>query len=842
MSLFRGAGRQQQSAAELPQYTGIQLPASASALPIPISYGLNKLGVNIIYYANFAAIPLLSARNQGGKGGGGGGGLQIVGWFYVADLELALCEGPIFGIGQVFKGQDQFLFSPASPNPMGLSLPYFAGSGYAGAPSLFLGDLAQNPWAPLGTGGKFPLATTALAYRGLAYFANANYNLGSGASLGSLQFEVAGRFYGTGANAIDADPALVVEDFLTNAQYGASFPSDELDTDSLLGVDGDSSVQTYCRALGLCFSPQIVQQEAANSVLTRWLQLINCGAFYSGGRLKITPYGDCDVEGVDINWTAPIAPVASLDDNAFLARENEDPVTMEAVDPYNLPTVVVVEALNRAGVNVASALVVRQVQAALAAMEQLGGRGGGGSLPQPQGEPQYNPTPVYARDLAMAAKYGLRVGQSVTAHEICDLNVASTVAQIILQRALYIRKKFFFSLDWRYCRLEPMDIVEITDEWLGLSAKTVRIVEVHENEDWTFDYVAEDFVQGVSTPGPNLTSGTSYKPTNAAIPADPVSVVLIYEPPAPATSGSPEIWFGANGGSGGVPDPNWGGANVWVSLDGFSYTQIGTINGVMPSGVLTAAYASASGFDTTHTLSVDVGQSGAELESTSDTNAQLGVVNLALLGSGATGELVDFATATLTTTDKYDLTRIQRGMFSTTPGAWPIGAPFAVLQNLLKLPLDPQYVGQTLRFKFQSFNVYGGGLQDISTCAVYTYPATGNGMQVSNPSLNAVANAASVLVPIGIPANSYILDVRVENLTTIAGGATGYNVDPQYASGGGAGPTTGTWGSNTAVNGAIHLQNFASLLWGSATGIVLTFAGGVPTSGSIKVTVSYISV
>lgn len=841
MSLLRG-NRQQQPAAELPQYTGIQLPASSSALPVPISYGLNKLGVNIVYHANFAAIPILQAQKQGGKGGGGGGGLQIVGYLYVADLELAICEGPIVGIGQVFKGQDQFLFSPSSPNPLGLNLPYFSGSAYAGAPSLYLGTDVQIPWAHLGSGGLFPLATTALAYRGLAYFAAAGYNLGQGASLGSLQFEVAGRFYGTGANQIDADPALVIADFLSNLQYGAGFPEDEVDTQSLLGSDGDSSVQTYCHALGLCFSPQLVQQEAANSVLTRWLQLINCGAFYSGGRLKITPFGDCDIEGVDATrWTAPIAIAASLDDNAFLARDNEDPVTIEAADPYNLPTVQVVEALNRAGVNVQNALIVHQISAALAQIEQLGGRGGGGSLPQPQGEPQYNPTPVYARDLAMAAKYGLRVGQSVTAHEICDLNVAATVAQIILQRALYIRKKFYFSLDWRYCRLEPMDVVAISDEWLGLDAKTVRILEVHEADDWTFDYVAEDFVQGVSTPGPNLTSGTSYKPTNAAVPAEPVSAVLIYEPPPAVVNGNAEIWFGANGGSGGVPDPNWGGANVWVSLDNISFQQIGTINGVMPSGVLTAPYASASGFDTAHTLSVDTGQSGALLESTSDVNAQLGAVNLALLGSGAAGELVDFAVATLTDQDAYDLTRIQRGLFGTTPSAWPLGAPFAVLQNMLKLPLDPQYVGVTLYFKFQSFNVYGGGVQDIAACAVYTYPATGNGVQVSNPSTTVTANAASVLVPITIPANSYILNVRVENLSAIAG-ATGYNVDPQFTMTGAAGPTSGTWGGNSAASGAVNSQNFASTLWGAATQLVLTFTGGAPTSGQVKVSVTYINV
>jgi hypothetical protein len=42
--------------------------------------------------------------------------------------------------------------------------------------------------------------------------------------------------------------------------------------------------------------------------------------------------------------------------------------------------------------------------------------------------------------------------------------------------------------------------------------------------------------------------------------------------------------------------------------------------------------------------------------------------------------------------------------------------------------LPPQYIGRELYLKLQSFNVFGGGLQDISTCTVYTYTPVGSGV------------------------------------------------------------------------------------------------------------------
>jgi hypothetical protein len=842
LSLLRSPHASTQSSAVYPQYTGIQLPTSANSLPIPIVYGLSKLGLNIIYYANFLTWPIYQAQQKAGKGGGifggGGGGstqLQIVGYYYTADLQMALCEGPITGIGQVFVGQSQYIYGFGSPNPLGLTLPI-----WPQVTSLFTGTSTQAAWSYLGSGGN-PLSSSAIPYRGVAYLAAALFNLGESASVGSLQFEVAGRFYGTGANGIDADPALVIQDFLTNPQYGAGFPAEELDAATLLGASGDSSTQTYCRALSLCFSPQVVQQEPANTILTRWMQLLNLGPFFSGGLLKIVPYGDMNIFGVDgTQWVAPIVPVAYLDDNVFIYKDGEDPVLIDRVDPFALPTVQPVEVLNRAGVNVSTALVVEQVNDQIAALTALAGRGGGGSLPQPQGQPQYNPTPVYARDLAASQSIGLRVASTITAHEICDLNVASIIAQIALQRALYIRKTYKFTLDWRYCLLDPMDIVALTDPDLGLNQELVRITEIHEKDDGTLDFIAEQFTQGVSTPGVNITSGTNTGAANAAVPAEPVNSVLIYEPPLAASNGVAQIWLGASGGIGGVPDPNWGGAYVWASLDGSSYSQIGRIDGAMPSGVLSANFPNASGWDTGHALSVNLSQSGQPLSSTSAINAQAGAANLALLG-GSNGELVAFETATLTGANAYNLTNIQRGLYGTTPAAWATGSAFSQLSNIAHMDLPAQYVGRTIYFKFQSFNRYGGGVQDLSTCAVFTYSASGNGYQESNPSTTVSASGASVIVPLTLPANSYITNVTVKNLTAVSG-PTLYNVDPQYTPLGAAGPTSGTWGNNGVGNGATNSMPMSNQLWSAPTELVLTPIGGSFSGGTVQVSITYITI
>ena len=194
-----------------PDYTALQLQTSTSILPIPIVWGQNKISVNVLWYANFQAVAGGSGKGIGGKGGLLGGGTAAgADYTYTADIILGLCEGPINGIGLIWK--DLSIYAPLE---LGLGTEY--------------GTTPQAVWSYLAE--IYPY--NALAYQGTAYFWGEGYNLGDSASIGNHNVEVIGVLSGSGANGIDADPSEVINDFLTNAQYGCGFNPASIDSGAL---------------------------------------------------------------------------------------------------------------------------------------------------------------------------------------------------------------------------------------------------------------------------------------------------------------------------------------------------------------------------------------------------------------------------------------------------------------------------------------------------------------------------------------------------------------------------------------------------------------------------------
>ena len=735
-----------------PDYTSLEVQTSTSTLPIPLVWGKAKLAGNLIWFNNFRAIAQTSGGKGGGKGGGGGG--TVTGYTYYADLIIALCEGPISLITTVWQNQGVY-----TPSYLGLGL----------AP----GSTPQTPWSYVVT--NYP--AQALGYPGVAYAAAASFNLGETATIGNLNFEVLGPLVGTGVNNLDADPAQVIYDFLTNAQYGVGFDASAISGTALFGSGGDASLQTYCKAMGIAFSPTLTSQEQASSVLGRWLQILSCAAVWSGGLLKFIPYGDSAIasgattvltqqftipspvpqssgyqvpspvtvaaaalfvsdggvvftetgaaltfigasnptvsgtygmtpagtyifafadEGKPVRVTYTIAaatayapnltPVYALTDSDFVVegRSPDDPVHVERADVYSLPTIQRVEVVSRSN--------------------------------------RYAALTVEARDQSQIELYGARVGPTVQAHEICDEHsIGPIVAQMILQRALYVRTRFAFTLSAEYCLLDPMDVVTITDSGLGLSNYPVRIVEIEEDDKGNLKVTAEELVVGVSTPGVNPSSTAGYYSPDQGVPAVPVNAPLIYEPSAGATGGTPQLWVGASPITGGSPT-QWGGCYVWVSLDNASYSQIAEITAPLRQGFLTASLASAFGWDIANTLSVDLSESVGTLTGTSDAAAQAGAT-LCLVDT----ELLAYANATLTSAYHYNLTHLERGVGGAS-ASHASGAPFARIDGaVVKYTLPSNLIGQTIYLKFQSFNAFGGGLQDISTCTVYSIIPAGAG-------------------------------------------------------------------------------------------------------------------
>jgi hypothetical protein len=279
---------------------------------------------------------------------------------------------------------------------------------------------------------------------------------------------------------------------------------------------------------------------------------------------------------------------------------------------------------------------------------------------------------------------------------------------------------------------------------------------------------------------------------------------------------------------------------VLVSVDGgATYNKIGTITGPAPIGSLTASYASASGFDTTDTLAVNLAVSGGALASTTAGNAQAGAVNLSLIDS----ELVAFETATLTGANAYNLTNVQRGAFGTTPAAHSSGAQFAQLSNILQYTLPASWVGVALYFKFQSFNIYGNGVEALSSTTAVPYTPRGAGYgasQVNTLSQTLALSGASVATTTAaVPAGAYLLGVSVM-IDTPATGPTSINIDPQYLATGAAGGSSGAFGNVGVSIGANHSYPTGGVLWSVASEIVLTPVGSAFTGGSATVSVTYL--
>ena len=668
MSIFR-RGKTVPVANAQPDFSGLAIQTATAAAAIPIVYGTTRVAPNIIWRDGAVAIPQYTTTRSGGSGKGGGGGTQtsVSGYDYVTWIEYAIGEGPVVAVNTIYSGQAVY--------------------GY-GAYNLGLvpGTTPQAPWSPAQS--SFPAA--ALNYNGTAYMASSDFDLGSSASLPSIGFEVFGLLQATAqtVNAYDCDPAQVINDLLTNPQYGVGFPPASLDATTLYGASGDASYQSYCKAAGLACSPQITDQEAASSILTRWLQLTNTAAIWSSGKLKFVPYGDTAVAGSAGAYTPVVAPVYDLSDDDFVYENGNDPIEVARLDPYAVPNVQRLECFDRSN--------------------------------------QYAATPIEARDQNAIEQFGLNIGSTITAHEICDLGIGLTSAQLILQRGLYIRNTYSFKLSWEYCLLEPMDLVTLTDPGLGLAKTIVRITSVEEDDTGLLAVTAEEFPGSTATAAGYTVPANQAKPLNRNVAPASVNAPLVFEPPAQLTGGTPQIWAAVSGGVGDVADPNWGGANVWMSTDGTSFTQVGQVVAPARQGLTTAALPAFAGTnpDTANTLAVDLGESGGVLSSATQTDAA-NAVTLAIVDS----ELVAYATATLTAANRYALAYLERGLYGSVPAAHGVGARFARLDTaVFKYTLPSAYIGTTLTLKFQSFNIWGGGVQDLSTCAAYTIKPIGSGL------------------------------------------------------------------------------------------------------------------
>lgn len=543
---------------------------------------------------------------------------------------------------------------------------------------MFSGAVPQSPWSYLSS--AYP--AQALGYSGLAYAAAANYNLGSSSSLPNFSFEIIGTFSGTFNSLPGAPPASVLPDFLTNQYYGLGFPA---------GKIGDlSGWDAWTKATGIMVSPLLDTARPASNFVDDLCKATCSAAVWASTQLKIIPYADQSVTGNGVTFTPSVTPVYDLTDDDFLDDGNTDPVTVRrvnAADAYNSVTIEYLDSSN-----------------------------------------QYNTATVTALDQANIDLYGLRPASSTQLHMITSASVAQTVAQFMLQRYCYVRNQYEFSLSWRYCLLEPMDVVTINDSFLGLVKYPVRITNIEEADTGELKITAEDFPDQVSTPSTNTPAVANRYAANFNASPGSVNVPVIFEAPDALTASGYEIWAAVSGG------PLYGGCDVWVSEDNATYVQAGTIHGAARHGYLTSALPLASDPDTADTLAVDLGLSGGTLAS--GTQADADSYNTLCY---ADGELISYQTATLTGSNKYNLSYLRRGAYGSTISKHNAATQFARLDTgIFKYAFNSNLIGKTIYLKFVAFNLYGGGNQSLADCVAYSYKVTGWALNSTLPNVQNV--------------------------------------------------------------------------------------------------------
>jgi hypothetical protein len=214
-----------------------------------------------------------------------------------------------------------------------------------------------------------------------------------------------------------------------------------------------------------------------------------------------------------------------------------------------------------------------------------------------------------------------------------------------------------------------------------------------------------------------VSAGQGIVPTIAADPGN-VNPPIIFEPPGALTNCQLVIWFIVTGAS-----PNWGGCQVWVSGDDTTFGVIGAVGRGGVQGILTAPFPAGTDPDTANTLSVDLTESAGTLTSATAHDADLGLT-LAYVD----GELISYSAATLISLSHYNLgSYLRRGDYGTPIGAHAAGSAFGLALTAFIHEYPSNLIGQTLYFKFTSFNSIGAQPQDLASVSAYAYKVTGAG-------------------------------------------------------------------------------------------------------------------
>lgn len=269
--------------------------------------GTTRISPNVIYWDDFTAHEHKSSQKSGK---GGRSKTTTITYTYTVAVILALCEGPVTGIGTMWKGKNVYQY----PNgDVGLTL--------------FSGTADQKPWAYVQ--GKHP--NKALAYENLAYMAGV-IDLGDSGSMPDFNFEVKGELLDTG-DGVDVNPADYIIYVLNKVGLGG------------VKIDGLDNYRQYCKEADLLISTPSDSTDAksAREIVNEIANITNAYFFWSNDGFKIAPRADRVVG----NWKPDKTIRYNLTPDDFIPQSGGACITYSRKDSSEIYNRISVEFLNR---------------------------------------------------------------------------------------------------------------------------------------------------------------------------------------------------------------------------------------------------------------------------------------------------------------------------------------------------------------------------------------------------------------------------------------------------------------------------------------------------------------
>lgn len=600
-----------------------QINSASYGETVPEVLGTTRVSGNIIYWDDFTAH---EHKHTSRTGKGGGSKHTEIDYTYTVAAAIALCEGPIAGIGKVWKDKEVYEYPQAD-----IQL------------SLYKGEYGQEPWPYVVS--KHP--EKALPYSGLAYMAGV-VDLGNRGSLPTYNFEVKGKLLETG-DGIDVNPA----DYILYVLKAAGIED--------VKIEGIENFRKYCAAADILIStPPDESAKKAQQIINDIAEITNCYLFWSDDRLKIVPLADKAVgdwnpkKEIQYNLTADDLIPGS--DGQLVIYKRKD-----SSETYNQATV---EFINRSN--------------------------------------GYEKETVSFEVVADVQKNGMKPASKKTAHYLYTKKRAQYYAEQLAMKRLYSKNQYTFHLDWAFCRLEPGDLVTLTDELCQLDRQVVVITAVNEAADGELEITAEGKPPGTYAPARYDVHENERPFTDYNVPAPGIDHYAIVQTPGDVSGN--ELLLGVTAPSG------WGGCTVWVSDTGDSYKEAGKITAQARIGRLAAAMTAESTSCTVELFS-------GELRGGSAIDAQRGNTLIWI-----DGECLSYEGATLQPDGRYLLTDLVRGQYATIANNHAEDSQCVRIDEaLFHAPYRTEDIGKKIWIKCASVNMFGSNEQDLAEVQAIEY-------------------------------------------------------------------------------------------------------------------------